>query len=579
MKSPHTLNIAVCGASGIRPSELTAHLRRCAGASPQADSALPVETHSDITYHSFASRHRHFLAMEVSGLPSIGSGPVIEALANADVAIIFAQESVKLSGTGCLHAQLASELGVPHLILAIEQQTEGESLHCGEDAATEFLTRLKFASITQIPLSTVTGDNIGSRSSSSTWHTGPTLLACLENLPVSAPRNNRLVFPVQLCLDADDVRLLGGAVQEGGIQIGETLRTSGPGATTRATRISSATEALAEAKTGDAVSLATEPALDIQRGDILSHAGQPLETTDQFEATLLWIGNDPGLAGRTYEIRLANQWTRASITTLKSRLNVMNHTHEAARQLSANEIGVARLALESPLVFDRYASSTKLGSFTLVDVESRLTVAAGLIRHSLRRAQNVHWQLLSITRKNRELQNGHPAKVVWFTGLSGSGKSTLANALEMALHGEGKRTYILDGDNVRQGLNKDLGFTDADRVENIRRIAEVSKLMMDAGLIVMTAFISPFRREREMARDLIGADNFIEVFVSTPLETCEERDPKGLYKKARNGQIPNMTGIGSPYEAPENPTIVIDASRQDVKAATQTLLKLILRSN
>jgi bifunctional enzyme CysN/CysC len=294
--------------------------------------------------------------------------------------------------------------------------------------------------------------------------------------------------------------------------------------------------------------------------------------TDQFEATLVWLQDEPGLISRTYEIKLATQWASASITALKYRIDVDTQAHASCRQLERNDIAVANLAMSKPLVFDDYAHSRTLGGFMLVDKFSQLTVAVGMIRHNLRRAQNVHRQALSIKREDREQLNGHQGKVIWFTGLSGSGKSTIANALEKELNAQGKHTYILDGDNIRQGLNKDLGFTDADRVENIRRVAEVAKLMMDAGLIVMTAFISPFRAERQMARELIGEKNFIEVYVDTPLTVCEQRDPKGLYKKARSGQLPNMTGINSPYEAPVKPELTINSNQQEMEQALTLIL-------
>ncbi len=284
------------------------------------------------------------------------------------------------------------------------------------------------------------------------------------------------------------------------------------------------------AQAGDAITLVLEREVDASRGDVITLADQPLEMTDQFEATLVWMHDELGHMGRTYELKLVNQWVSASLTSLKYHINVNTRAHESCKQLALNDIALVNLALSKPLVFTPYGDDRTLGGFILVDRFTHATVAAGMIRHTLRRAQNVHRQVLSITRKDRERLNGHKGMVIWFTGLSGSGKSTIANALEKKLHAQGKRTYILDGDNVRQGLNKDLGFTDADRVENIRRVAEVAKLMMDAGLIVMTAFISPFRAEREVARKLIGEENFIEVFIDTPLDVCENRDPKGLFK-------------------------------------------------
>lgn len=299
------------------------------------------------------------------------------------------------------------------------------------------------------------------------------------------------------------------------------------------------------------------------------------EKSDQLEALLLWLHEDTGLAGRSYGITLAGQTAEAQISRIKHGLNPGTGSPEPAQPLRQNSIALCTLALSQPLSFSVSSTEPSLSRFILSDHVTRAPVAVGLIRHGLRRAQNLHRQALSITRSQREQLNGHAGKVVWFTGLSGAGKSSLANALETELHAQGRRTYVLDGDNIRLGLNKDLGFTAADRVENIRRIAEVARLMHDAGLIVITAFISPFRAERQMARELIGEENFIEVFVDTPLAICEQRDPKGLYKKARSGQLPNMTGITSPYEPPRQPEAVIETGKTDLHAAVQQLLHLL----
>jgi bifunctional enzyme CysN/CysC len=356
------------------------------------------------------------------------------------------------------------------------------------------------------------------------------------------------------------------------VRVGDTLRVTASGQSAQVTQIVTLDGALDQANAGQAVTLALGREVDASRGDILGHSDNPLEATDQFEATLVWMDADHGLTGRSYHIKLATQWATASITNIKHRVDINTLAQQASTSLALNDISVCNIATSKPLVFDSYQNSKTLGGFILVDRFTHATVAAGMIRHSLRRAQNVHAQALSITRADRERLNGHTGRVIWFTGLSGSGKSTLANALEKALHAQGKRTYILDGDNIRQGLNKDLGFTDADRVENIRRIAEVAKLMMDAGMIVLTAFISPFRRERDMARELIGPDHFVEVYVSTPLAVCEQRDVKGLYKKARSGQLPNMTGISSPYEPPLAAQLVLDSSSQSIE---QTVIYLL----
>jgi bifunctional enzyme CysN/CysC len=349
-----------------------------------------------------------------------------------------------------------------------------------------------------------------------------------------------------------------GTISSGHIRAGQEVRVTRTGQTARLARIVTADGDLPEAGAGAAVTLTLEQEVDASRGDVLSLSDAPLQTSDQFEATVVWLHEEPGLVGRTYELKLATQWAGASLTTIKHRVDVNQPSaREAARRLSLNDIGVCNIALSRAVAFTPYRTLKALGSFILVDRFTHATVAAGLLHHSLRRADHVHHQSLTVRREDRERLNGHPGRVIWFTGLSGSGKSTLANALEQALHQRGLRTYLLDGDNVRQGLNKDLGFTEADRVENIRRVAEVARLMADAGLVVLTAFISPFRQERRMARELIGEATFVEVFVDTPLEVCEQRDPKGLYRKARQGLIPNFTGIGSPYETPLDPEVVV----------------------
>jgi bifunctional enzyme CysN/CysC len=334
---------------------------------------------------------------------------------------------------------------------------------------------------------------------------------------------------------------------------------------------------ITSAYAGDAITLCLDREIDASRGDILSLSNIPLEMTDQFEATIVWMHQDEGMPGRSYDLKLSTQWTGASITNIKHRIDFNTLAHVASKSLNLNDISICSIATAKPIVFEPYNVSHALGGFVLVDRFTHATVAAGMITHSLRRAQNVHKQALSIHRTDRERLNGHKGKVIWFTGLSGSGKSTLANGLETELHRRGMRTYILDGDNIRQGLNKDLGFTDADRVENIRRIAEVAKLMMDAGIIVMTAFISPFKREREMARELIGTESFLEVYVSTSLEVCEQRDVKGLYQQARSGKIPNMTGINSPYEPPEHPDCAIDTNKESLSESALKVAESVFK--
>ncbi|MNJ13768.1 Bifunctional enzyme CysN/CysC [compost metagenome] len=530
----------------------------------------------DVAYRFFSTAHRKFIVADTPGHEQYTRNMVTGA-STADVAVLLIDASQGVLTQTRRHAYLASLVGIKHIILAINKMDlvayDAQVFAATQTAFQAVAEALGFESITAIPLSALKGDNITSRSAQTPWYQGPTLIACLETISALPPAEPKTVFPVQWVNRPNaSFRGLSGTLASGQLTVGDDVRVSVSGQAAKVSRIVTADGDLDSANAGDAITLVLDREVDASRGDVLASANQPLEITDQFEATLVWMHEEPGLIGRAYEIKLANQWASASLTTLKYRVDVNTQAHESCRQLGLNDIVVANVALSKPLVFDTYAQSHTLGGFILVDKYTHTTVAVGMIRHNLRRAQNVHWQALSVARQDRERLNGHKGKVIWFTGLSGSGKSTIANALEKELHAQGKRTYILDGDNIRQGLNKDLGFTDADRVENIRRVAEVARLMMDAGLIVMTAFISPFHAEREMARELIGQENFIEVFVNTSLEVCEQRDPKGLYKKARSGQLPNMTGISSPYEAPLNADISISTTRMGIEETLAFIL-------
>ena len=533
----------------------------------------------DVAYRFFATRTRKFIVADTPGHEQYTRNMVTGA-STADLAVILVDARQGVLTQTRRHAYLVSLMGIRHVVLAVNKMDlQGFDASVFQRICEDFeafASGLGFASITPIPLSALRGDNITQRSMNTPWYAGPTLLGCLETIEVAKPLSERLVFPVQWVNRPDATfRGFSGYLSEGRVRVGDEIRVTRSGQTARIAEIVSMDGSLQQAVCGDAVTLRLDKEIDASRGDILSLSQNPLESTDQFEATLVWMDEAPGLIGRNYDIKLATQWASASITGIKHRVDINTLSHEASTQLGLNDISLCTLAISKPLVFDRYQHSPTLGGFILVDRMSNATVAAGMITHSLRRAQNVHSQALTVSRAQREQLNGHKGKVIWFTGLSGSGKSTIANALEVALHGRGYRTYILDGDNVRQGLNKDLGFTDADRVENIRRIAEVAKLMLDAGLIVMTAFISPFIRERQMARDLIGADNFVEVYVSTSLEVCEQRDVKGLYKKARNGQLPNLSGIGSPYEAPTEPDLQITSGTSLAEAVERLLSEVI----
>ena len=529
----------------------------------------------DVAYRYFSSSRRSFIVADTPGHEQYTRNMATGA-STADLAVLLVDARTGLTVQTRRHAYLVSLMGLKHVVLAINKMDllgyDEQRYRAIESDFARYATPLGFETLAAIPMSALRGDNVTTRSITMPWHAGPSLLEHLESLDIRRAPQPGSVFPVQWVNRPNaDFRGYAGTLAAGELQLGDTLRVAQSGQIARISRIVTGDGDRETAVTGDAITLCLDREIDISRGDVLSRADLPIETTDQFEATLVWLHEEPGLASRRYDLKLASQWTGASITAIKHRINVNTLAEEPARKLELNDITVCNIATTQPLAFEPYSNSRELGGFILVDRYTHATVAAGLIRHSLRRAQNVHRQSLSIDRKARETLNGHPGKVLWFTGLSGSGKSTIANALEVELHARGLHTYILDGDNIRQGLNRDLGFTDTDRVENIRRIAEVAKLMMDAGLIVMTSFISPFRRERDLARELIGPDNFIEIFVDTPLEVCEQRDVKGLYKKAREGKIPNMTGVNSPYEAPLAADITIRTQETPLAESVRVL--------
>jgi len=515
----------------------------------------------DVAYRFFSTPRRKFIVADTPGHEQYTRN-MITGASTADVAVLLVDARQGILTQTRRHAYLVSLMGIRHVALAINKMDlvsyDAEKFATIKNDFSQFAQSLNFESITAIPLSALKGDNITERSPFTPWYRGPTLMGYLETVKISKPDSVRLIYPVQwVNRPNSSFRGFSGSVVEGSIRVGDEIRVTASGETARVASIVTMDGNLQEAKQGQAITITMDREIDASRGDIISLANNPLETSDQFEATIVWMSDEEGMTGRNYQLKLATQWISASVTTLKHRININTLAHEATKKLGLNDISVCNIATSRPIVFDTYAQSKTLGCFILVDRYTNATVAAGMITHSLRRAQNIHMQAHSISRKDRENMNGHKGRVIWFTGLSGSGKSAIANALEMELHSQERRTYILDGDNVRHGLNKDLGFTDADRVENIRRVAEVARLMMDAGLIVITAFISPFRREREMARELIGAENFVEIYVSTSLEVCEQRDVKGLYKKARAGLLPNLSGIGSPYEAPENANLIV----------------------
>jgi bifunctional enzyme CysN/CysC len=411
------------------------------------------------------------------------------------------------------------------------------------------------------------------------WYGGPALMDHLETVQIDEQRLQRRPFrmPVQWVNRPNlDFRGFAGTVASGTIRPGDSVRVLPGGRSATVTRVVTADGDLPEAVAHQSVTLTLAEEMDVSRGDLLCAAGEPAQVADQFQATIVWMSEQPMLRGRSYLLKIGTRTVTATVLPLKHKIDINTLEHVAAERLELNEIGVAELELDRPIAFDPYRDDRETGGFVLIDRISNGTVGAGMLEFALRRADNIHWQAVEVDRAARRRLNGHGSAVIWLTGLSGAGKSTLANALERRLHARGVRTYLLDGDNVRHGLNKDLGFTAQDRVENIRRVAEVARLMVDAGVVVITAFISPFRAERRTARELMGPGEFIEVHVDVPLDVAERRDPKGLYKKARRGELKNFTGIDSPYEAPESPEIAIDTSRVETVDAVEQIYRRLI---
>jgi bifunctional enzyme CysN/CysC len=532
----------------------------------------------DVAYRFFATEKRKFIVADTPGhiqyTRNMATGASTAALA---VVLVDARKGI-LTQTR-RHAAIVSLLGIRELVLAVNKMDLiGFDRARFESIAAEFrdfAERLGVPLVTAIPLSALRGDNVARAGTGMAWYGGPALLPFLEAVEVETdPPGGAFRMPVQWVNRANlDFRGYAGTIARGRIRPGDPVVVEPSGRASRVERILFDRGDLAEASAGQAVTLALADEIDIGRGDILCGPQDRPAATDQIAANVIWMHDEPMLPGRQYLVRAGTAQALAQVTSLRHRINVDTLEHQAARTLGLNEIGVCNLSFDRPLALDSYKSCRDSGSFILVDRVSNLTVAAGMVEFSLRRAANVVWQTLEVDKKRRSSLKGQKSGILWFTGLSGSGKSTIANLLEKKLVELGRHTYLLDGDNVRHGLNRDLGFTTADRVENIRRVAEAAKLMVDAGLIVLVSFISPFRSERQMARDLMEPDEFLEVHVNTAIEVCEARDVKGLYRRARAGEIANFTGIDSPYEPPETPDYVIDGGDGDPEAAAVRMLR------
>ncbi|MFF0501602.1 sulfate adenylyltransferase subunit CysN [Nocardia aobensis] len=519
----------------------------------------------DVAYRFFSTENRKFIVADTPGHEQYTRNMVTGA-STADAAVILVDARKGLLTQTRRHSFLVSLLGIRHIVLAVNKLDlvgySQERFDEIEAEYREFAAGIGLTEITCIPISALRGDNITQSSAETSWYTGPTLVGHLESLPVDDHAGSEAFrLPVQWVNRPNlDFRGYSGQIVGGSVRSGDRLRVLPSGRTSTVSRVVTADGDLDLAVTGQSVTIALDDDIDVSRGDVLAGAGEPPEVADQFEAHLVWMSENPMLPGRTYELKLATASAVAQVARPKYTINVNTMEHTAARSLALNEIGVCDLHLDRRIPFDPYAVNRDMGGFILIDRLTRDTVAAGMLKFALRRAGNIHWQHVDIDKQVRAQAKGQQPAVVWFTGLSGAGKSTIANLVEKRLHEQGFHTYLLDGDNVRHGLNADLGFTDADRVENIRRVVEVARLFADAGLIVLTSFIAPFRAERELARERIGAGDFFEVHVDAPLEVVESRDSKGLYAKARRGELTNFTGINSPYEVPESPELRLDSS-------------------
>ena len=535
----------------------------------------------DVAYRFFNTDKRKFIVADTPGHEQYTRNMVTGA-STADVAIILVDASQGILTQTRRHSFIASLLGIEHVVLAVNKMDLMDYASAPFEAICDeyeaLRTHFAFKSVTPIPMSALKGDNVIERSGQMSWYQGPTLLGFLETVDIRARLTQHgFRLPVQWVNRPNaDFRGFSGTVVAGSIRPGDAIRALPSGQLATVERVVLFDQDLDQALTDQAVTLTLDTEIDLSRGDLIVSADSPCEVSDQFEAELVWMDQDAGYIGRSYRLQLGTSQVNASLSSIKFKYDVNTFEHLTGRSLALNEIANVQITLDTAIPFEAYADCPALGAFVLIDRYSNATVAAGMIRFALRRASNVHRQALSIDRPAREKLAGHRGRVVWLTGLSGAGKSTIASAAEQLLHDQGLRTYILDGDNVRHGLSKDLGFTVADRVENIRRIAEVAKLMMDAGIIVLTAFISPFRAERDMAKSLFTPEDFLEIFVDTPLAVAEARDPKGLYKKARRGELPNFTGIDSDYEPPMQPDLRLNTDDRSVDDCAKALAEMIV---
>jgi len=537
----------------------------------------------DVAYRFFSTDRRKFIVADTPGHEQYTRN-MITGASTADVAVILVDARKGLLTQTRRHSYLVSLIGIKKIVLTINKMDlmdySEQVFRDIEKEYREFAGQIGLEDVTAIPLSALRGDNMVERSERMPWYRGPALLELLETIELDESRMQLMPMrlPVQW-VNRPNLNFRGfcGTLSSGTVTVGDRIRVQPSGRESRIARIISGGVDRPLAVTGESITVTLEDEIDISRGDVISAATAPAEVADQFQATVIWMDDEPMLPGRPYMLKVGTRTVSATITEPRYKVNVNTMEHLAAKQLELNEIGVCNIALDRVVPFDPYSDNRDTGGFILIDRITNNTVAAGMLHFALRRSHNIHLQHVDITKQARAQRLGQRPLVLWFTGLSGAGKSTIANLVEKKLHAMGRHSYLLDGDNLRHGLNKDLGFTEADRVENIRRVAEVARLMIDAGLIVLTAFISPFRAEREMARSLVGEGEFLEIYIDTPLAVAETRDVKGLYRKARRGELSNFTGIDSPYEAPESPDLVLNTVECSADEAADAVIALLQR--
>ena len=538
----------------------------------------------DVAYRFFESEQRKFIAADTPGHEQYTRNMATGA-STADLAVILVDARHGVITQTRRHAFIAYLLGIRHFVLAVNKMDladYAEAIYAAiVDEFSGFMAGLGTAEIRPIPVSALTGANVFSASDTMPWYDGPTLMGWLDTVRVTTaePASAAFRMPVQwVNRPASDFRGFSGMIAGGAVAIGDSITAALSGRSAKIARIYGPDGDIEQAESGASVTLVLDTEIDISRGDMITGTDDGCEVADQLAAHIIWMDADDMLPEREYLVRFATAEASAQISDLTYQIDVNSLEHLAAKTLPMNGVAYCKISLDRAIAFDAYEANRQTGSFILIDKYTNATVGAGMVSFGLRRASNIEWHDMQIDKQTRAASSGQKPCLLWFTGLSGSGKSTIADRLEQKLFKRGKRTYLLDGDNVRHGLNKDLGFTDEDRVENVRRVAEVGKLMVDAGLIVLASFISPFRSERDMARGLLEDDEFVEIFVDTPLEICESRDPKGLYKKARSGELKNFTGIDSAYEAPEAPELVLKSGETDADQLADDIIAYLERN-